>query len=150
MLAPSRSDIFMNWLGGMNKSHHDYSHDPDSSTEAQQNLVKINQWYAAQVADLITSLKAVKEGAGTMFDNTLILWCNELGNGNNHSKEKLPMLLAGNAQGYFKTGQAVQLPAGTPQNRLLLSLCHGMGMTDVTTFGNAKFCTDGPIKELLA
>ena len=149
LLAPSRSDIFMKWLD-MKKSHHDYSHDPDSSAEAQTGLVKINQWYATQIAALITSLKAVKEGAGTMFDNTLILWCNELGVGNNHSHEKLPMLLAGNAQGYFKTGQAVTMPNGTPHNRLLLSLCHGMGLTDTKTFGNAKFCTDGPIKELLA
>jgi len=149
LLAPSRSDIFMKWLD-MKKSHHDYSHDPDSSTEAQQGLVKINQWYATQVAALVTALKAVKEGAGTMFDNTLILWCNELGVGNNHSHEKLPMLIAGNAGGYFKTGQAITMPNGTPHNRLLLSLCHGMGLTDVTTFGNPKFCSDGPIKELVA
>jgi len=92
----------------------------------------------------------VKEGAGTMFDNTVILWCNELGVGNNHSHEKLPMLIAGNAGGYFKTGQAITLPNGTPHNRLLLSLCHAMGMTDTKAFGNPKFCTDGPIKELLA
>jgi len=151
LLAPSRSDIFMSWLGAdMKKSHHDYSHDPDSAADAQAALIKINQWYATQIAALITSLKAVKEGNGTMFDNTTILWANELGVGNNHSHLKLPMMLAGNAQGYFKTGQAITMPDGTPHNRLLLSLCHGMGLTDVVTFGNPKFCTDGPIKELLA
>jgi len=60
------------------------------------------------------------------------------------------MVIAGKAGGYLKMGQAVTMPAGTPNNRVLLSLCHAMGMTDVKTFGNAKFCTDGPIKELIA
>jgi hypothetical protein len=149
MLAPSRSDIFFNFIN-INNSHHELSHDPDSNTASQQKLVQINQWYATQVASLITSLKSVKEGTGTMFDNTLIFWCNELGVGNNHSHEKVPLLLAGSAQGYFKTGQAVTMAAGTPHNRLLLSVCQGMGLTDVTAFGNPKFCTDGPIKEIAA
>jgi hypothetical protein len=149
MLAPSRSDIFMNWLN-IAKSHHDLSHDPDSNTDSQQKLVQINQWYATQIASLVTSLKAVKEGNGTLFDNTVILWCNELGVGNNHSHLQLPMMLAGSAGGYLKTGQAITMPAGTPHNRLLLSLCHAMGMTDTTAFGNPKFCTDGPIQEIVA
>jgi hypothetical protein len=150
MLAPSRSDIFFNFIN-INNSHHDLSHDPDSNTASQMKLVQINQWYATQVASLITSLKSVKEGSGTMFDNTIVFWCNELGIGNNHSHTKLPLLIAaGKSTGYFKTGQAVTMPNGTPHNRILLSLVHAMGMTDVTSFGNPKFCTAGPIKEIMA
>jgi hypothetical protein len=148
MLAPSRSDIFPSWLG-INNSHHDLSHDPDSNTASQQKLVQINTWYATQVAALVTALKSVKEGSGTMFDNTVVFWCNELGVGNNHSHLQLPLVILGKG-GYFKTGQAVTMPAGTAHNRILLSLCHAMGMTDVKAFGNPKFCTDGPIKEIIA
>ena len=119
MLAPSRSDIFFNFID-INNSHHDLSHDPDSNTASQMKLVQINQWYATQVAALITALKGVKEGSGTMFDNTIVFWCNELGIGNNHSHTKLPLLIAaGKSMGYFKTGQAVTMPDGTPHNRLL-------------------------------
>jgi hypothetical protein len=32
---------------------------------------------------------------------------------------------------------------------LLLTLCNAMGVP-ATTFGNPKFCTDGPIKEIIA
>jgi Protein of unknown function (DUF1552) len=148
MLAPSRSDIFMNWLN-INSSHHDLSHDPDSNTASAMKLVQINQWYATQVAALVTALKAVKEGSGTLFDNTVVLWCNELGVGNNHSHQQLPMLLIGSAGGYLKTGQAVTMPAGTPHNRLLITLANAMGVP-TTTFGNPKFCTGGPIKEIVA
>jgi len=151
MMAPSRSDIFLTWLpGGATESHHDLSHEPDSNTAAEQKLIQINQWYAQQVSQVITALKAVPENGGTMFDNTVILWCNELGIGNTHSHTNIPVMLAGSAGGYFKTGQAVTMPAGTPQNRLFLSLCAAMGLTGVTSFGNPKFCTGGPISEIMA
>jgi hypothetical protein len=149
MMAPSRSDIFLTWLpGGSTESHHDLSHEPDSNTAAQQKLVAINQWYATQVAQVITALKGVPENGGTMFDNTVVLWINELGIGNSHTHTNIPVVLAGNAGGYFKPGRAVTMPSGTPHNRLHLSLCQAMGLTGVTTFGNPKFCTAGPIAEI--
>jgi len=150
-MAPSRSDIFLSWLpGGSKESHHDTSHEPDTNAVAQQMLVTINQWYATQVAQVVTALKAVPENGGTMFDNTLLLWCNELGKGNNHSHTDIPIMLAGSAGGYIKTGQAVTMPSGTPQNRLFLSMAHAMGLPDVTMFGNPKWCTGGPITEIVA
>ena len=149
MLAPSRSDIFFNFIN-INRSHHDLSHEPDTNTLAQMQLVQINQWYATQIASLITALKAVPEGSGTLFDSTIIFWCNELGIGNVHSHTQLPLLIAGSGQGFFKTGQAVTMPMGTPHNRLLLTLCQAMGLSDVTAFGNPKFCTAGPITQIMA
>ena len=148
MLAPSRSDIFFNFIG-INNSHHELSHDPDTNTASQMKLVQINTWYATQVAALVTALKGVKEGAGTMFDNTIVFWCNELGIGNNHSHTKMPLLIAAGKNMGFKTGQAVTMPEATPHNRLLLNLIDGMGITGVTAFGNPKFCSAGPIKEIV-
>jgi Protein of unknown function (DUF1552) len=151
MMAPSRSDIFLSWLnGGVTESHHDYSHDADSNTTSQQKLVQINQWYAAQVAAMITLLKSLPEGGGTMFDNTVILWANELGIGNAHTHTQIPLMLAGSAGKYLKTGQAVTMPKGTPHNRLLLTICQAMGLSNVTAVGNPKFCADGPVKEIVA
>jgi Protein of unknown function (DUF1552) len=149
MLAPSRSDIFFNFIG-INSSHHDLSHDPDSNTASQMKLIQINTWYATQVAALVTSLKGVPEGGGTMFDNTIVFWCNELGIGNNHSHTKMPLLIAAGKNTGFKTGQAVTMPDATPHNRLLLNLIDGMGITGVTSFGNPKFCSAGPLQEIMA
>jgi hypothetical protein len=148
MLAPSRSDIFFNFIG-VNNSHHELSHDPDSNAASQMKLVQINTWYATQVAALVTALKGVKEGAGTMFDNTVVFWCNELGIGNIHSHTKMPLLIAAGKNMGFKTGQAVTMPDATPHNRLLLNLIQSMGITGVTSFGNPKFCSAGPIKEIM-
>jgi hypothetical protein len=149
MMAPSRSDIFLTWLpGGASESHHDLSHEGDAKDSARLMLIAINQWYASQVAQVVTALKGIPENGGTMFDNTVVLWINELGIGNAHSHTNIPIMLAGSAGGYFKTGQAVTMPTGTPHNRLHLSLCRAMGLTDVTVFGNPKFCSDGPIAQI--
>jgi hypothetical protein len=159
IMAPSRSDIVPNWIPdpsdtssmpkGIPDSHHDLSHHGDSDTVAEAKLVAINQWYAGQVAALISALKAVPEGAGTLFDNTVILWCNELGIGNAHTHTNVPFMLAGSAGGYFKTGQSLKFPDGTAQNNLHISLCQAMGLSDVKTFGNPAYCT-GPLAGLAA
>ena len=49
---------------------------PNNCTE---KLTIINPRHSPQVADLITKLKGIPEGTGTLFDSTLILWVNELG-----------------------------------------------------------------------
>jgi hypothetical protein len=148
IMAPSRSDIFMSWLN-ISRSHHDLSHDGGGvGTASGDKLVLINQWYAARIADLIAALKASKEGSGSMFDNTVLLWANELGVGSAHSHTQIPFMLAGSAGGYFKTGRSLSIAPGTSHNALLISLCNAMGLPD-TTFGNPKHC-HGPLPGLAA
>lgn len=141
MLAPSRSPIAMSWLG-IQKGHHQLSHDQDAA-----NLIKINQFYANEIAKIIADLKAIPEGDRTLFDSTLIVWCNELGVGSSHNHDHLPFMLAGSAQGYFQTGKLVTAADGTANNDLLVSLCHAMGLQDIQSFGNPAYCK-GPLPGL--
>ena len=67
-----------------------------------------------------------------------------LANGNTATLLKV---LAGGG-GYFKTGRYLQY-TNQPHNNLLVSVCHAMGMTDVTTFGIPELCT-GPLTGLTA
>jgi hypothetical protein len=91
-------------------------------------LIKINTWYAQQFAYLLQKLDSVQEGEGTMLDNTVVMWCNELGNGNTHARKKLPLVLAGSAGGYFKTGRFLKYASATPHSKLLVSLCQAFGL----------------------
>jgi hypothetical protein len=142
MLAPSRSPIAMSWLG-IEEAHHLLSHNQDLP-----RLVSINKFYAGEIAKIIADLKAIPEGSGTVFDNTLLVWCNELGLGWSHSHDHIPFMLAGSAGGYLKTGQLVTAANGTAQNDLLVSICNAMGLIDVKTFGNPKYCK-GPLPGLV-
>jgi hypothetical protein len=99
------------------------------------------------MAYLITKMKTIQEGTGTLLDNTVILWCNELAVGNAHSHDNMHYLLAGSCGGVFKTGRYLNYK-GDPHNNLLLSLCHAMGVNeDKNSFGNAAYCT-GPLASL--
>jgi hypothetical protein len=109
-----------------------------------------NTCYATQIASLVTALKAVPEGGGTIFDNTIVFWCNEPGIGNIHSHTQLPLMIAAGKDTVLKVGQAVIMPMGTPHNRLLLNLIQATGVTGVTAFGDPKFGTAGPLAELMA
>lgn len=134
------------WLG-ITEGHHDLSHMGDSDAAAQNKLIKINTWYAEQLAYLIAAMKKIPEGTGTMLDNTVIVWGNELGVGNRHTRRDVPFVMAGSCSGYFKTGRYLKYPTGTKHNSLLLSLCHAMGLAEQKTFGNAAYCP-GPLPRL--
>ena len=75
----SVGDVRFTWVDpAITRGHHDLSHDGDSDRDTVEMLTKINVWYTEQFAYLIDALKKIPEGNGTMLDNTLILWCNEL------------------------------------------------------------------------
>lgn len=137
----------MRWLG-IEESHHELSHEPDSNEEAQEKLVKINQWYAEQIAYLVQRLAEIPEpgSTGSMLDHTTIVWTNELGKGNSHTLDNIPFVLIGKGLG-FSMGQAIDFPK-VPHNRLLLSIAHAMGHK-IASFGNKDYCGDGPLTGLV-
>ncbi len=138
----SVSQVRFTWLD-IDQTHHELSHLPDSDADAQDKLTRINAWYAERYAGLIQRLKAYQLEDGTLFDQCLMLWSNELGKGNEHSREKAPYVLAGSAGGALKTGRFLHYPEGTPHNNLLVSLLNVMGIED-QTFGRPEWCT-GPL-----
>ncbi len=159
----------MRWLD-INEGHHEISHSPDSDEKAQEKLTRINKWYAEQLAYLAKRLSETPEpgGEGSLLDNTLIVWTNELGKGNSHTLDNIPWVLVGNGLDFkmgralnfdktppsrvlnaidqgvdFITGKSIK-PGKVAHNRLLLSLAHGFGHR-ITKFGNPDFCGDGPL-----
>jgi hypothetical protein len=136
----------MRWLG-ISEGQHDLSHQPDTDTSAQEKLTRINKWYCEQMAYLAKRLAETPEpgGGGSLLDNTLIVWTNELGKGNSHTLDNIPFVLVGNGLG-FKMGRSIKFPR-VPHNRLLISFAHGVGHR-VTKFGNPDFCAAGPLSEL--
>jgi len=140
------STVRFTWLH-IDELHHDLSHRGDGDTDAIDKLTRINQWYASELAYLIGRLKQIPEGDGTLLDNTVIIWCNELAKGNIHGRTDAPYVLAGRAGGALTTGRFLQFDGNVPHNNLLLSLIHAMGQDD-NTFGNPDWCT-GPLTGLL-
>jgi Protein of unknown function (DUF1552) len=137
----------MRWLG-IDEGHHELSHEPDKNEEAVDKLTRINKWYCEQLAYLAKRLAETPEpgGEGSLLDNTLLVWTNELGKGNSHTLDNIPFVLVGGGLD-FRMGRAVKFEGKTPHNRLLLSLAHGFGH-HIERFGNPDFCGDGPLTGL--
>jgi hypothetical protein len=137
----------MRWLK-INEGHHELSHHPDSDKDAVDKLTRINKWYCEQMAYLAKRLAETPEpgGGGSLLDNTLLVWTNELGKGNSHTLDNIPFVLVGNGLD-FKMGRSIKYTK-VPHNRLLLSLAHGMGHR-LKTFGNPDFCGEGPLPKLI-
>jgi hypothetical protein len=133
----------MRWLG-VSQGHHELSHEPDKNESAQEKLTKINRWYCEQMAYLAKRLAETPEpgGPGSLLDNTVIVWTNELGKGNSHTLDNIPFVLAGKGLD-FKMGRSLKFPK-VPHNRLLLALAHGFGHR-LEKFGNPDFCGAGPL-----
>lgn len=136
----------MRWIG-VDEGHHELSHHPDSDEKTQEKLTKINKWYCEQLAYLAKRLAETPEpgGPGSLLDNTLIVWTNELGKGNSHTLDNIPFVLVGGGLD-FRMGRAVKYRK-VAHNRLLLSLAHGFGH-HIDKFGNPDFCGDGPLSNL--
>jgi hypothetical protein len=136
----------MKWLG-VEEGQHDLSHHPDSNEETQKKLTKINKWYCEQMAYLAKRLAETPEpgGQGSLLDNTLIVWTNELGKGNSHTLDNIPFVCVGNGLD-FQMGRSLKYPK-VPHNRFLMALAHGMGH-EVGHFGNANYCGDGVLTGL--
>jgi hypothetical protein len=132
------------WLGH-ERRHHDLSHDSDSKQSSVAALTDINRWYALQMKNLLDYLGEIKEGDGTLLDSTTVLWCNELGRGNSHSRDNIPFVLY-RARPPTAGNQLLQFPKRSHSD-LLVTLAHHMGI-EIPVFGQPEHCT-GPISELL-
>ncbi len=137
---------------------HSVSHRRDAESQIIQT--RITEYWMEQLALLLDRLAAVPEGDGTMLDNTLVVTACALGENWLHGNRNCPVVLAGRSGGYVQTGRYLRFgnyatesasPAahgGRNHNDLLISMCHAVGLTDVSTFGEPSFCT-GPIEEIM-
>ncbi|RYD34639.1 MAG: DUF1552 domain-containing protein [Verrucomicrobiaceae bacterium] len=134
----------MKWLG-VEEGHHDLSHEPDKNTGAQDKLERINKWFCGEFAYLAKRLAETPEpggAGGSMLDNTLLVWTNELGKGNSHTLDNIPIVMVGGGAG-FKMGRSLQVDH-VAHNRLWMAVAQGMGH-GIGKFGSAPFCEGGAL-----
>ena len=111
---------------GVTEGHHDLSHHGGDETKLSK-MSKINRFHTTQFAYFLSKLKAVKEGEGTLLDNSMVVFGSGLADPNRHAHHDLPIVLAGRGGGTLKTGRHIEFPQETPMANLYLSLLDRMG-----------------------
>jgi hypothetical protein len=90
-------------------------------------LVQVDRFYVALFAEVLEQLDAIKEGEGTLLDHSMITLGSGLGDGEHHTMNDLPIIVAGSANGKIKTGRILHCPENTPLANLWLSQAQLMG-----------------------
>jgi len=112
---------------GVPEPFHSTSHHQDKP-ETLEKLTKINTYHVSLVNYLLEKLKSKSDGAGTLLDNSLILYGSCMSNPNVHNHGPLPIFVAGGAAGKMKGGRHVKYPDNTPAANLLLTILHKAGI----------------------
>jgi hypothetical protein len=105
---------------GINSDCHGLSHRTGNATMAGacvdgvlDLLQTIDGYYTKKFAHLVAQLDSIDEGDGKLLDNCAAVWFQEMSDGRAHNLNNLPIIQAGSAGGYFKTGFTVNVDDGS-------------------------------------
>ncbi len=125
--------------------HNDYAHQASTDPVAGAIMTDYHTYQANRFRELVELLDSVPEGNGTMLDNTVCVWYNELATGE-HTMNDLPIVIAGGG-GYFDLGRYVhwrkgdtlqgpwsEIAMGPAHNKFLVTLARSVGV-DIDRFG---------------
>jgi hypothetical protein len=133
MWGRSFSLIRHEWAG-VSEEHHTLSHETDTDARRKQKAIEV--WFMQRMAELLTLLDSVPEGDGTLLDNTMLIYANELAVGSDHTANPNVCFVAGGGAGKLKTGQQLDLGDTNDFAQLLCTGCHVMGLDDVERVGD--------------
>lgn len=120
-------------LLGFGRPTHGLAHDCDKPGGVE-NLGRWDQWQTENLSYFLSKLDAVKEGEGTLLDNTLVYYGSS--NSTTHTNRNYPLVLAGGKSLGFKHGEYHQFEDGIPLSNLYLTMLHRFGL-DESSFADS-------------
>jgi hypothetical protein len=111
---------------GVTDPHHPLTHHRNQADWIEK-VTKINVHHMELFAHFLGRLKATPDGDGSLLDHTMVVYGCAIADGDKHTHEDLPVLLAGRGDGSIRTGRHVVYPQ-TPMTNLFLSLLDKMGV----------------------
>lgn len=128
------SGLFYPFLD-VRSAHHSASHHDESD-----DFEKITRYYVTQLAMLCERLESMKEGEGTVLDNSCLMWISNMWSGSQHDSNRVPLLLVGGLGGTLETGRVLDYWDRSDEDRklcsLYLSLMDRMGV-NLEKFGDS-------------
>ncbi len=112
---------------GVPDAHHPLTHHR-GNPEWIEKVTKINCFHLEQFAYFLNKLKSTPDGDATMLDRTMVVYGSGLSDGNQHTHNDLPALVAGTGNGAIRPGRHVRYSKETPMNNLYVALLDHMGV----------------------
>jgi hypothetical protein len=117
---------------GLPVQHHWASHHMRDPVKLAQ-LTQIGAWEIGWYARFLDKLRAIPEADGTLLDHALVVLGSEISDGNDHTHDDMPILLAGRGGGAVTPGRHL-VYAGDPLADLHIATLAVVGV-DVAAFG---------------
>ena len=128
MLGNSNSRMIFDFLG-VTEQHHYLSHFfRNFSRQNIDGLLKISLWHMEKFDYLLTKLKSYKDHNGSLLDHSIVLFGSGMGHSDNHTAQRIPIVLAGNGGGRLKTGRYLRYSENQDLSRLHLTLMQQFGV----------------------
>ena len=108
-------------------SHHPLTHHRNNPAFIEK-VTQINCFHIDLFGRFLGKLKAAQDGDGTLLDNSLVVYGSGISDGNRHTHENLPILVAGRGGGSMKPGRHVAYNTETPAANLYMTLLDRAGV----------------------
>ena len=99
---------------------HKMAHSASRNAKSGEQQGKWDKFLFEQMAYFFNKLKNIREGNGTLLDNTIILYGTS--NSKTHNNNNYPLLVAGGNKLGMKHGQSLSYKSDVPMSNLLLSI----------------------------
>jgi hypothetical protein len=123
--------------------HHDISHEGGATAIAAQAAA--DKYYSERLAELLRDMKATPEGSGTMLDNTLVVYFNEVSIGADHNSQNMPVLMFGAKALRLNRGSHLKY-GGRYMSDIWAATATALG-APMQSFGDAQW-NKGPVTDL--
>ncbi|HWA09659.1 MAG TPA: DUF1552 domain-containing protein [Opitutaceae bacterium] len=122
---------------GIPEGHHYCSHHR-MNPELMDKVAQIDLYYMQHFARFLTKLEQIKDvdGSSVLHNSMIIYGCGNA-DGNRHTHDNLPVILAGAGGGTLQAGRYVK-EESQPMSNLFLSLADRMGMPDLARIGDSS------------
>jgi hypothetical protein len=120
---------------GIAEGHHHLTHNQDKEDLALK-VAAIDRFYVDRFARFLDRLSKMQDADGTsVLHNSMIIYGGAIADGNRHTHDNLPVILAGNGGGRVHSGRYLQVES-QPMANLFVSMLDCFG-TPVETFGDS-------------
>jgi hypothetical protein len=112
---------------GVKTPFHALSHHGENPKTIAE-FARLNAYHVSTVPYFLKRLRDTPDGDGNLLDHTLVMYGSPMGDSHVHEHKRVPVFLAGHANGAIKGNLHLKCAPGTPMANLLLTMMHRVGV----------------------
>ena len=112
---------------GVTTPFHSLSHHSDRSEKVME-FARLNAYHVNTMTYFLEKLRDTPDGDGNLLDHSMVIYGSPMADGNLHTHKRLPLFIAGHANGQLRGNLHLKTPLGTPMANVLLTSLHKLGV----------------------